>query len=192
MSRPTVTCSASAAARPPAASEASGRWPRRPRTPPPPTARRSSAGPTPPRSRTPAPAPAPAPAPPYRPAAGPDRPGTPHRPTALPRPRPAAARRYAPVPGLDRPHRSVHRGDHLQPLHQLGDRRHPRRRRQRPVRRAHPHPCHTRPPSPYPCHLVGVLPPAPIMSSQTRSSQVNRAPTAISTPVSRRYSWIRV
>ncbi len=56
-----------------------------------------------------------------------------------------AASPVTPVPPLDRTNRRVQFGDHAQPLNHLGDRRYPRHRRQRHVRRTNPNPL--RPPT---------------------------------------------
>jgi hypothetical protein len=98
----------------------------------------------------------------------------------------------APVAGLDRPDRCIQRPDHAESVNQLGHRRHPRHARQRRVRRADPHP----PPQPaditYSAHQMGVLPTSLIVPSQTPSSQVSRAPIAISRARSPIYSRNRV
>jgi hypothetical protein len=97
-----------------------------------------------------------------------------------------------PIPGLDRADGRVQQLDHRQSVDQLGHRDRSREPGQRRVRRPDPHP----PPNPadpaYSAHPIGVLPPALIVSSQTQSSQVSRAPIAVSRPVSPGYSRTRV
>ena len=98
----------------------------------------------------------------------------------------------SPIPKLDRTNSRVQQLDHRQSVDQLGHHNRSREPGQRRVRRPDPHP----PPNPvdlaYSAHPIGVLPPALIVSSQTQSSQVSRAPIVTSRPVSPDYSRTRV
>jgi hypothetical protein len=106
---------------------------------------------------------------------------------------PAAPRHHGQVTSLDRPDRAIQVFDLPQPIDQLGDRGHPRHRRQRRIRRADTQRLTANPADiTEPAHPIGALSPEMIMHSQSLSSQVRPAPIAISDPVSPPYSRIRV